>query len=221
VSVIAGEHVGAAACADPRVLQSHLTALRTPSSAAVSTFGASHRFNSPFWPFVLASTSVGQEGLCRASDLVAQELGLLSQEERRIVSRPPQFPVEDKLRIVLSVLAGEMTVAEAARRNKTSETSVGKWKAQFLEGGRHGLAAGHTRRRSQAMPVSRFCQLTGIRAAPTPAGGPGAVVRPVIRRRPGSHPRGRGRRWSSMRWSRWWPSTPPTGRPGATARSTG
>ena len=49
---------------------------------------------------------------CRASDLVAQELvGLLSQEERRIVSRPPQFPVEDKIRIVLSVLAGEMTIA--------------------------------------------------------------------------------------------------------------
>jgi transposase len=64
------------------------------------------------------------------------------------VSRPPQFPVEDKLRIVLSVLAGEMTVAEAARRNKTSETSVSKWKAQFLEGGRQGLAAGSASRAS-------------------------------------------------------------------------
>jgi transposase len=32
---------------------------------------------------------------------------------------------------VLSVLAGGMTIAEAAWRNKTSETSVGKWKAQF------------------------------------------------------------------------------------------
>jgi transposase len=58
------------------------------------------------------------------------------------MSRPPQFPVEDKLRIVLSVLAGEMTIAEAARRNKTSETSVGKWKQQFLESGKAGLAAG-------------------------------------------------------------------------------
>jgi transposase len=57
------------------------------------------------------------------------------------VSRPPQFSVEDKLRIVLSVLAGEMTVAEAARRNKTSGTSVAKWKAQFLEGGKQGLAS--------------------------------------------------------------------------------
>lgn len=46
------------------------------------------------------------------------------------MSRPPQFPVEVKIRIVLSVLAGEMTVAEAARKNKTSETSVAKWKAR-------------------------------------------------------------------------------------------
>ena len=51
------------------------------------------------------------------------------------MSRPPVFPAEDKTRIVLSILAGEMTVAEAARRNKVSETSVGKWKKQFLEAG--------------------------------------------------------------------------------------
>ncbi|MGH3341344.1 MAG: transposase, partial [Carbonactinosporaceae bacterium] len=51
------------------------------------------------------------------------------------MSRPPVFPVEDKIRIVLSVLAGEATVAEAARRNKVSETSVGKWRTQFLEAG--------------------------------------------------------------------------------------
>jgi transposase len=82
-------------------------------------------------------------------------LGLLRhRKERRIVSRPPQFPVEDKLRIVLSVLAGEMTVAEAARRNKTSETSISKWKAQFLEAGKQGLAAG-----SRSGPSTREQQL--------------------------------------------------------------
>ena len=58
------------------------------------------------------------------------------------MSRPPVFPAEDKIRIVLSVLAGEMTIAEAARRNKVSETSIGKWKQQFLEAGQLGLAAG-------------------------------------------------------------------------------
>jgi transposase len=64
------------------------------------------------------------------------------------MSRPPVFPVEDKIRIVLSVLAGEVTVAEAARRNKVSETSVGKWKQQFLEAGKAGVAAGGSSRPS-------------------------------------------------------------------------
>lgn len=58
------------------------------------------------------------------------------------MARPPVIPVEDKLRIVLSVLAGEMTIAEAARRNKVSENSVSRWKQQFIEGGRAGLAEG-------------------------------------------------------------------------------
>lgn len=58
------------------------------------------------------------------------------------MSRPPVFPVEDKIRIVLSVLSGEMTIAEAARRNKVSEQSVSRWKAQFLDSGRAGMAEG-------------------------------------------------------------------------------
>lgn len=68
---------------------------------------------------------------------------------------PPQVLVEDKLRIVLSVLAGEMTVAEAARRNKTSGTSVAAWKAQFLEGGKQGLASSASR----SGPSTREAQL--------------------------------------------------------------
>ncbi|MFD5087546.1 transposase [Kitasatospora sp. NPDC058406] len=42
--------------------------------------------------------------------------------------RPPVLPPEKKVRIVLSILAGEMTVAEAARRVKVSEQSIGNWK---------------------------------------------------------------------------------------------
>lgn len=64
------------------------------------------------------------------------------------------FPVEDKVRIVLSVLAGEVTVAEAARKAKVSEQSVGNWKRQFLEAGKLGLAAGGSSR-----PSSREEQL--------------------------------------------------------------
>ncbi|RKE22143.1 transposase [Streptomyces sp. TLI_171] len=54
--------------------------------------------------------------------------------------RPPALPPEEKVRIVLSILAGEMTVAEAARRAKVSEQSIGTWKRQFLGAGRAGLA---------------------------------------------------------------------------------
>lgn len=60
------------------------------------------------------------------------------------MAQPPALPVEDKLRIVLSILAGETTVAAAARKAKVSEVSVGRWKQQFIEAGRAGLIPGGT-----------------------------------------------------------------------------
>jgi len=56
------------------------------------------------------------------------------------MSRPPVFSVDDKFRLVLSVISGEMTIVEAARRGKASEQSISRWKQQFLEGGKAGLA---------------------------------------------------------------------------------
>ena len=55
--------------------------------------------------------------------------------------RPPKHSAETKMQIVLSVLQGEMTMAEAGRRTGVSETSIGKWKQQFLEAGKAGLEA--------------------------------------------------------------------------------
>jgi transposase len=52
---------------------------------------------------------------------------------------PSKHAVDFKARVVLSVLCGEMTGAEAARRHGVSETSVGKWKEQFVAAGRAGL----------------------------------------------------------------------------------
>ena len=60
------------------------------------------------------------------------------------MARPPVVPAETKVRIVLSVLAGEVSMAEAARREKVSETSIGKWKAEFLEAGKTALTAGRS-----------------------------------------------------------------------------
>lgn len=58
------------------------------------------------------------------------------------MSRPSALPADEKVRLVLSVLAGEMTTAEAARKAKVSEQSVSNWKRQFIEAGRQGVAEG-------------------------------------------------------------------------------
>ena len=58
------------------------------------------------------------------------------------MGRPPSIPAEKKTRIVMSVIAGELTVAEAARREKVSDQSIGRWKADFLQAGKTALAAG-------------------------------------------------------------------------------
>ena len=81
------------------------------------------------------------------------------------MGRPPVIPVEKKTRIVLSILAGEMTIAEAARREKVSEQSIGLWKADFLEAGKAGLAAGKsgpsTREQQLEAEVTELTQALG------------------------------------------------------------
>ena len=81
------------------------------------------------------------------------------------MARPPAFPAEEKVRIVLSILAGEVTVAEAARRANVSEQSVGNWKRQFLEAGKTGLVAGKsgpsTREQQLQDDVSELTQALG------------------------------------------------------------
>ena len=73
------------------------------------------------------------------------------------MARPPVHPVDVKLKIVLSVLSGESSQAEAARRHGISETSIGKWKEQFLAGGKDALE--HPNRASR--PTGREAQLLG------------------------------------------------------------
>jgi len=58
------------------------------------------------------------------------------------MGRPPVVPAEVKTRIVLAVLSGEVSIADAARKEKISETSISRWKAEFIEGGRTALTAG-------------------------------------------------------------------------------
>ena len=70
------------------------------------------------------------------------------------MARPPTRQPEEKIRIVLAVLRGELSVAEAARREGVSQTSIANWRDAFLEGGKQAVAAG-----GPAKPTSREQQL--------------------------------------------------------------
>ena len=101
-------------------------------------------------------------GSCRGSNVAGQAEGVKRVETFRI-------PAEKKPRIVLSVIAGETTVAEAARREKVSEQSIGRWKADFLAAGKTALTAG------KSGPSSREEQLAAEAADLTQALGEAAV----------------------------------------------
>jgi transposase len=58
------------------------------------------------------------------------------------VGRPPQIAPEKKIRIVLSVLAGEVTIAEASRKEGVSEVSISRWRNEFLHAGKQALITG-------------------------------------------------------------------------------
>jgi transposase len=85
------------------------------------------------------------------------------------MSRPLTIPAEKKLRIVLSVLQGEVTFVEAARREKFSEQAIGKRRRQFLEGDKAGIEAGKSK------PTTRELQLEDEVADLTQALGEAAV----------------------------------------------
>ena len=68
----------------------------------------------------------------------------------------PSKSVEDKVRIILAVLRGEISIAAAARREGTSAVSISKWRDVFLAGGERALEAG-----AGAGPSGREQQLVG------------------------------------------------------------
>ncbi len=55
-------------------------------------------------------------------------------------------PVETRLQIVLAVMSGEITIAEAARRHGVSTESINRWRNRFVDAGKaameHGLPCG-------------------------------------------------------------------------------
>lgn len=58
------------------------------------------------------------------------------------MGRKPFKTPDEKLAVVLSVLKGETTQVDIARRLQMSQTTIAKWQKQFLDGGRESLARG-------------------------------------------------------------------------------
>ncbi|MEF2279424.1 transposase [Deinococcus sp. YIM 134068] len=50
-----------------------------------------------------------------------------------------KWPTDTKEQIVLAVLGGQLSVAEAARQHAVNESLIHTWKAQFIEAGRARL----------------------------------------------------------------------------------
>ena len=69
------------------------------------------------------------------------------------MAKPSKRSPERKLQVVLSVLRGEASVAEAARRAGVAEQTVHNWKNAFLEAGRAGLAGPQRRRSSRELEL--------------------------------------------------------------------
>ncbi|MFF4505492.1 transposase [Streptomyces sp. NPDC001401] len=55
------------------------------------------------------------------------------------MSRPPVIPPDEKTKIVLALLSGQATVAEAAELANVSEQAIRNWKRQFIEGGARNM----------------------------------------------------------------------------------
>lgn len=80
------------------------------------------------------------------------------------MGRPLQWTAEQKLPLVLSVLRGEGSVAEIARRHQVSDVTLAKWRDAFLAGGAAALTTG-TRGRPSSRESDLEAELEDVKAA--------------------------------------------------------
>jgi transposase len=101
------------------------------------------------------------------------------------MARPPALPPEEKTKLVLAVLAGSLSLAQAARQAGVSEQAVGNWRRQFVEAGSQGLAGGDRQRGERERRLE--AQITELKMALGEAhvqlrSRRGVPVRPVAQR---------------------------------------
>jgi transposase len=66
------------------------------------------------------------------------------------MGRKAIHPPDEKLKVVLTVLRGEMSQVEIARRMELSQTTISKWLKQFTEGGLEALSKGDNPRSAES-----------------------------------------------------------------------
>src|SRR5436305_6836413 len=57
------------------------------------------------------------------------------------MARPPALPPDTKAALVIEVIAGRLSLSDAAGRAGVSAQSIANWRRQFIEAGTRGLAA--------------------------------------------------------------------------------
>ncbi|MFE7271141.1 transposase [Streptomyces sp. NPDC057623] len=70
------------------------------------------------------------------------------------MARPPALPTDKKVEIVLDILSGRTTAAQAARSVGVSGQAISNWKNKFIAAGSDGLETGtdqHARREQQLL----------------------------------------------------------------------
>lgn len=80
------------------------------------------------------------------------------------------MPVETRLQLVLAVLAHEMTVAEAGRRQGVSAESINRWRNRFVDAGKAAMEDG--------MPGKAGCRGSLVERRPRPPACPAMQGRP-------------------------------------------
>jgi transposase len=104
------------------------------------------------------------------------------------VGRKAYRTADEKLQVILSVLKGEVTQVEIARRMELSQTTISKWQKQFLDGAREALARGENAR---APASKRETELEATIEDLTQALGEAYVELRVWRKGGGLYPRSR------------------------------
>ncbi len=73
-----------------------------------------------------------------------------------------KYSPETKVRIVLEIIRGEKSVAQASRQYQIKDSLLYRWKDEFLEGAKHAFAYGPaTERKRSADKVAELERLVG------------------------------------------------------------